>query len=71
MVAQRDGGGDSAGGVLCGGRVLPVLRGCAARTNRVARDGPAALCALNPNLLYLQSTAMTEAIFFACLAALL
>ena len=31
----------------------------------------AALCALNPNFLYLQSTAMTEAVFFACLAALL
>jgi hypothetical protein len=30
-----------------------------------------ALCALNPNLLYLQSTAMTEAYFFAALAALL
>jgi hypothetical protein len=30
-----------------------------------------ALCALNPNLLYLQSTAMTEAFFFAALAALL
>jgi len=27
--------------------------------------------ALNPNLLYLQSTAMTEPLFFACLAALL
>jgi hypothetical protein len=30
-----------------------------------------ALCALNPNLLYLQSTAMTEAFFFAALAAIL
>ena len=30
-----------------------------------------ALCALNPNLLYLQSSAMTEAYFFAALAALL
>jgi hypothetical protein len=30
-----------------------------------------ALCALNPNLLYLQSTAMTEAYFFAALAAIL
>ena len=30
-----------------------------------------ALCALNPNLLYLQSTAMTEAYFYAALAALL
>jgi len=29
------------------------------------------LVALNPNLLYLQSTAMTEAVFYACLAALL
>jgi len=29
------------------------------------------LCALNPNLLYIQSTAMTEAVFFACLTALL
>jgi hypothetical protein len=31
----------------------------------------AALFALNPNLLYLQSTAMTEAMFFACLAGVL
>ena len=31
----------------------------------------AALLALNPNLLYLQSTAMTEPVFFAALAALL
>jgi len=30
-----------------------------------------ALVALNPNLLYLQSTAMTEAVFYACLGALL
>jgi hypothetical protein len=30
-----------------------------------------ALCALNPNLLYIQATPMTEAMFFACLAALL
>lgn len=30
----------------------------------------AALYALNPNLLYLQSTAMTEALFLCCLAAL-
>src|SRR5262249_51528113 len=30
-----------------------------------------ALVALNPNLLYLQSTAMTEAIFFGCLMAVL
>ena len=29
------------------------------------------LAALNPNLLYLQSTAMTEAVFFAALMALL
>ncbi len=31
----------------------------------------AALFALNPNILYLQSIPMTEAVFFACLAALL
>ncbi len=31
----------------------------------------AALCALNPNALYLQSAPMTEALFFASLAALL
>ena len=30
-----------------------------------------ALCALNPNLLYIQSTPMTEPLFFACLTALL
>jgi 4-amino-4-deoxy-L-arabinose transferase-like glycosyltransferase len=29
------------------------------------------LCALNPNLLYIQATPMTEGIFFGCLAALL
>ncbi len=31
----------------------------------------AGLAALNPNLLYLQSTAMTEAVFFGCMMALL
>jgi hypothetical protein len=30
-----------------------------------------ALCALNPNLLYIQATPMTEGMFFGCLAALL
>ena len=30
-----------------------------------------ALCALNPNLLYIQATPMTEAMFFGCLAAIL
>lgn len=31
----------------------------------------AAVCALNPNLLYIQATPMSEAMFFACLTALL
>jgi len=47
-----------------------------AAVRRIFQSGAAAfaataLCALNPNLLYLQSTAMTEAVFFVCLAALL
>jgi Dolichyl-phosphate-mannose-protein mannosyltransferase len=55
-----------------------VLGGCflfaAARRifqSQAAAWTATALVALNPNLLYLQSTAMTEAVFFACLTALL
>jgi len=55
-----------------------VIGGCflfaaARRAFRSAAAGwtAAALCALNPNLLYLQSTPMTEPVFFGCLAALL
>ncbi len=39
--------------------------------NRAAATAAACLFALNPNLLYLQSTAMTEPVFLAALAALL
>ena len=47
-----------------------------AAVRRVFQSMPAAitataLCALNPNLLYIQATPMTEGIFFGCLAALL
>jgi len=55
-----------------------VVAGCFlfAATRRIFQSAAAAwtataLVALNPNLLYLQSTAMTEAVFYACLAALL
>jgi hypothetical protein len=55
-----------------------ILGGCFlfAATRRAFQSAAAgfaaaALCALNPNVLYLQSTAMTEPVFFACLAALL
>src|ERR1700736_1003151 len=40
-------------------------------SSRAAGAAAAALMALNPNLLYLQSTPMTEPIFLACLMALL
>jgi Dolichyl-phosphate-mannose-protein mannosyltransferase len=47
-----------------------------AAVRRIFQSTPAAitataLCALNPNLLYIQATPMTEAMFFGCLAALL
>jgi hypothetical protein len=40
-------------------------------SSRAAGAAAAALLALNPNLLYLQSTPMTEPVFLACLMALL
>ena len=55
-----------------------VLGGCFlfAAVRRIFRSRPAAiaataLCALNPNLLYIQATPMTEGMFFGCLTALL
>jgi len=55
-----------------------VLGGCFlfAAVRRIFQSTPAgiaavALCALNPNLLYIQATPMTEGMFFACLAAVL
>ena len=39
--------------------------------SRPAAIAATALCALNPNLLYMQATPMTEGMFFGCLAALL
>jgi 4-amino-4-deoxy-L-arabinose transferase-like glycosyltransferase len=55
-----------------------VVAGCFlfAAVRRIFQSAAAAwtataLVALNPNLLYLQSTAMTEAVFYACLAGLL
>ena len=65
-----------AGSIPCGFCFVlaGVLIFLAAR--RVFADGAAAataclLLALNPNLLYLQSIPMTEAVFLACVAALL
>jgi hypothetical protein len=43
----------------------------AAFSSRAAGAAAAGLLALNPNLLYLQSTPMTEPVFLACLMALL
>jgi hypothetical protein len=55
-----------------------VMGGCFlfAAVRRIFQSRPAAitataLCALNPNLLYIQATPMTEGMFFGCLAALL
>lgn len=55
-----------------------VMGGCFlfAAVRRIFQSTPAAitavaLCALNPNLLYIQATPMTEGMFFGCLAALL
>jgi hypothetical protein len=55
-----------------------VMGGCFlfAAVRRIFQSTPAAvtavaLCALNPNLLYIQATPMTEAMFFGCFAALL
>jgi hypothetical protein len=55
-----------------------VVGGCFlfAAVRRIFQSTPAAitataLCALNPNLLYIQATPMTEGMFFGCLAALL
>jgi hypothetical protein len=55
-----------------------VIGGCFlfAAVRRIFQSTPAAvtavaLCALNPNLLYIQATPMTEGMFFGCLAALL
>ena len=65
-----------AGSIACGLSfvVAGVFFFLAAR--RVFNDGAAAaaaclLLALNPNMLYLQAIPMTEAVFLACLAALL
>jgi hypothetical protein len=55
-----------------------VIGGCFlfAAVRRMFKSTPAAvtavaLCALNPNLLYIQATPMTEAMFFGCFAAVL
>jgi hypothetical protein len=55
-----------------------VMGGCFlfAAVRRIFQSTPAAaaavaLCALNPNLLYIQATPMSEGIFFGCLAAVL
>ena len=55
-----------------------VVGGCFlfAAVRRIFQSTPAAvtavaLCALNPNLLYIQATPMTEGMFFGCLAAIL
>ena len=55
-----------------------VTGGCFlfAAVRRIFQSTPAAitataLCALNPNLLYIQATPMTEGMFFGCLMALL
>jgi hypothetical protein len=55
-----------------------VMGGCFlfATVRRVFQSTPAAItavavCALNPNLLYIQATPMTEGMFFGCLAAVL
>jgi hypothetical protein len=55
-----------------------ILAGCylCGAARRLFRSDPAAMAAtalfaLNPNVLYLQSIAMSESIFFACLMALL
>lgn len=55
-----------------------VIGGCFlfAAVRRIFQSTPAAvtavaLCALNPNLLYMQATPMTEGMFFGCLCALL
>ena len=55
-----------------------VMGGCFlfAAVRRIFQSRPAAitavaLCALNPNLLYIQATPMSEGLFFGCLAALL
>jgi hypothetical protein len=55
-----------------------VMGGCFlfSAVRRIFQSTPAAitataLCALNPNLLYIQATPMTEGMFFGCLAALL
>ena len=55
-----------------------MIGGCFlfASVRRIFQSTPAAvtavaLCALNPNLLYIQATPMTEGMFFGCLAALL
>jgi hypothetical protein len=47
---------------------LPLPQSRRSRPRR--RDAAAALLALNPNLLYLQSTPLTEPVFLACLMAL-
>jgi hypothetical protein len=55
-----------------------VIGGCFlfSAVRRIFQSTPAAatavgLCALNPNLLYIQATPMTEAMFFGCFCALL
>src|SRR5450432_4099112 len=53
------------GGTFLFAATLQILQSTAAAATATA------LAALNPNLLYLQATAMTEAVFFATLMALL
>jgi hypothetical protein len=55
--------------VLAAGSLFASAK--AAFSSRAAGAAAAALLALNPNLLYLQSTPMTEPVFLACLMALL
>jgi hypothetical protein len=55
--------------VLAAGFLFAAAK--AAFSSRAAGAAAAALLALNPNLLYLQSTPMTEPVFLACLMALL
>lgn len=55
--------------VLAGAFLFAAVR--RAFASRAAAVAAAALFALNPNVLYLQSTAMSEPVFFAALAALL
>ena len=58
--------------VSCSPATISVRRGAARLSSRTPPGSPSMLCfALNPNMLYLQSTPMTEPLFAASLAALL